>query len=397
VDESPRIYLAIDNCFASKRWTQPAEWAGIAKGLGVRCVEASADTEADPLFAGPEYLADWKHEVKHAAAEQGIEVVNLYSGHGTYATLGLGHPDARVRQRMQELWIKPMVQTASELGAGIGFFCHAFAQAVLQDPAAFGQARQRLIHSLAEIAVFGAEKGVRSMGIEQMYSPHQIPWTIAGARSLLSEIYRLSRVPFYLTIDTGHAVAQNRFLTPKAERLRRAAAQGRKGKKPPQLWLGTEAAHRQFERLQGKDEAAIDRGVSKLMAMLQKHPYLFSAPEDGDPYQWLAALGAYSPIVHLQQVTGSSSEHESFTPERNARGLIHPRKVLEAIASSYSAPPDPLLPPRCTSLYLTLEVFAGSGVVPAELLQELRVSVEYWRRYIPKDGASLHAILSARP
>jgi len=32
--EYPRIYLAIDNCFASKRWTTPAEWMDIAKEAG---------------------------------------------------------------------------------------------------------------------------------------------------------------------------------------------------------------------------------------------------------------------------------------------------------------------------------------------------------------------------
>ena len=32
---APRIYLALDNCFASKRWTEPEEWAGIIAGLGM--------------------------------------------------------------------------------------------------------------------------------------------------------------------------------------------------------------------------------------------------------------------------------------------------------------------------------------------------------------------------
>ena len=31
----PKIYLGIDNCFALKRWTTPAEWAKVIKDLGM--------------------------------------------------------------------------------------------------------------------------------------------------------------------------------------------------------------------------------------------------------------------------------------------------------------------------------------------------------------------------
>ena len=32
----PKIYLAIDNCFASKRWTTPNQWAKVISDLGVK-------------------------------------------------------------------------------------------------------------------------------------------------------------------------------------------------------------------------------------------------------------------------------------------------------------------------------------------------------------------------
>ena len=99
----PRIHLAIDNCFASKRWTEPREWLALASSMGLRNVEASADTEADPLYMGSEYMADWIGEVTRCEKDSGVKVVNLYSGHGTYTTLGLGHQDCRVRDRMRGL------------------------------------------------------------------------------------------------------------------------------------------------------------------------------------------------------------------------------------------------------------------------------------------------------
>ena len=138
----PRIHLAIDNCFASKRWTDPLDWARIVQQLGLRCVEASADNECDPLYADPGYLRDWLGEVQSACKETGVRVVNLYSGHGTYTTLGLAHPDRRNQERILNQWLKVMIANAAQLGAGLGFFCHAFNERILQDPLAYAKAEE---------------------------------------------------------------------------------------------------------------------------------------------------------------------------------------------------------------------------------------------------------------
>ena len=96
----PEVFLAIDNCFASKRHTEPAGWASLISDLGIRYVEASADNECDPLYQGTDYLARWTGKVQEACLKTGITVCNLYSGHGTYSTLGLGHTEPAVRHRM---------------------------------------------------------------------------------------------------------------------------------------------------------------------------------------------------------------------------------------------------------------------------------------------------------
>lgn len=87
----PKIYLGVDNCFASKRWTRPADWMDVIRDLGLFYVEASADTECDPLYMGGAYIAEWIRDVRKQQDRTGILVKNLYSGHGTYATLGMAH------------------------------------------------------------------------------------------------------------------------------------------------------------------------------------------------------------------------------------------------------------------------------------------------------------------
>ena len=192
----PKIYLAIDNCFASKRWTKPAEWMTFAKDIGIYHVEASADNECDPLFTTPEYLKKWRDEIVNASSKTGVKVSNLYSGHGTYSTLGLAHTDKGIREHVKNDWLKVMVDMASELEAGLGFFTHAFNQATLMDKNIYQQALNGLVENFIELSNYANGKKIKSIGVEQMYTPHQIPWTVRGAIDLLQQINRDTNRPF---------------------------------------------------------------------------------------------------------------------------------------------------------------------------------------------------------
>jgi len=105
----------------------------IIRQLGLHYVEASADTECDPLYAPQSYREDWIKKAQEASLNTGVNISQMYSGHGTYATLGLGHTDAKVRRHMMEQWLKVMCKQAGSFGSYLGFFCHAFSQTVLQD------------------------------------------------------------------------------------------------------------------------------------------------------------------------------------------------------------------------------------------------------------------------
>lgn len=386
--KDPKIYLGIDNCFASKRWTEPEEWERVIKDLGLYYVEASADTECDPLYMGAEYLADWCEKVKAAKEKTGVSVANLYSGHGTYATLGLAHTDARVRARFLNDWLKPMAKTASTVGAGLGFFCHAFSDSTLQDPARYEFAYNTLISDLANLAAYSKEVGCTPIGVEQMYSPHQAPWTVDGAKEMIRAIYKIAGAPLYITVDTGHQSGQFRFTRPTEDETVTLLNEKKAGK-PLERWLGPATAYALYDSADGANAST----VSAMQKEFDKYPYMFAEKADSDTYRWLSNLGDMSPIIHLQQTNGVSSSHLPFTPECNAKGIIKGEKVLRAIAEAYSQKRDADMPEQCNEITLTLEMFTGMAAINRSALENLKITVEYWRRFIPNDGMKLSEII----
>jgi sugar phosphate isomerase/epimerase len=390
----PKIYLAIDNCFASKRWTDPEKWMEVIKELGVYYVEASADNECDPLYMGMEYLDDWAEQVITHSRNLGMKVANLYSGHGTYATLGLAHTDVRVRDRFLNDWLKPMAETAGRIGAGLGFFCHAFCDMVLQDKGKYEDMEEDLYARLADLAIYARNNGYGPLGVEQMYTPHQIPWTIKSAKKLLKEVYRKSNSPFYITIDVGHQSGQRKFLRPGYGQIKEMLRQYRYGNRVESLWLGPKSAFKIFEEAAALPEGEEDAAIYRIESEMDHYPYMFAAYEDGNPYIWLEKLGRYSPIIHLQQTDGKSSSHLPFTKENNDRGIISPEKLFRALASSYLNNNEEETPPCCKDIYLTLEMFTGTVEINRYAIMKLKETVGYWRQYIPKDGLPLAVLIN---
>ena len=390
--EYPRIYLAIDNCFASKRWTKPAEWLEVVKEIGINYVEASADNECDPMYMGNEYLDDWVREVEKFSEKLGVKVANLYSGHGTYATLGLAHTDERIRNRFLNGWLKPMVKTASKVGAGLGFFCHAFSDSVLQDLGKYTEMEEDLYNRFAELAVFAHDNNT-VLGVEQMYTPHQIPWTIRGAQKLLGEVFKKANKPFYITIDLGHQYGQRKFLRPDYGKIKEYLRVYKEGNIPANMWLGPKTAYELFDKALNKVGYDEDSEIHNILIEMDRYPHMFSKYEDGDPYIWLEKLGCFSPIIHLQQTNGKSSSHLPFTSQYNENGIIKGDKVLKALYRSYQTDFNGSMPDKCRHIYLTLEMFTGTSEINRDTIMALKETVSYWRKYIPEDGTPLDILL----
>lgn len=388
----PKIYLGLDNCVASKRWCEPAHWMNLCEKCGVYYVEASADNEIDPLYTTADYLDDWAAAVLADANKTGVKVANLYSGHGTYATLGLAHPDERVRNRIHHDWLDRMVDLAAKMNAGLGFFCHAFDQATLNDPARYAFAYNDLTERLAALAAYAAEKKLDSIGVEQMYTPHQVPWTVANAGQLLKDCYAKNGKDFYLTIDTGHQSGQRKFAAKDDAATIAAFNSIREKGRAEGIYLGSAAAERAIVAgaLNGVSDSAL---LDIVKEDRNANPWLWSEDADGDTYRWLEQLGTWSPIVHLQQTDGKSSAHQPFSEKCNATGIIRGEKVLQAIKAAYDKPVAAGMPAPCKGIVLTLEVFAGTADLTCDIENKIIDSVRYWRQFIPEDGMTLDQLV----
>ncbi len=93
---------------------------------------------------------------------------------------------------------------------------------------------------------------------------------------------------------------------------------------------------------------------------------------DTDPYAWLRELAQFSPIVHIKQSTKDKSAHWPFIKKYNKIGIISPPKAMEAIEAS-----------GAKEVILLLEI-SHRERYPAEyqVIDDLKESVEYWRKYI---------------
>ncbi len=389
----PKIYLAIDNCVASKRWCEPNHWMNLFADCGVYYVEASADNEIDPLYTSPAYLDDWADSVLADADRTGVKVANLYSGHGTYATLGFAHPDVRIRNRIHHDWLDRMVDLAAKMNAGLGFFCHAFDQNTLNTPERYAFARKDLVSRLAELAAYAESKKLDSIGVEQMYTPHQLPWTVENSAALMRDCFARNNKNMYITIDTGHQSGQRKFAVRDDDAMKTVFDSIREHGRAEGVYLGSAAAEKEIVAgaLNGASDAAL---LEIVKADRAAYPWLYSVDSDGDTYRWLEELGAYSPIVHLQQTDGKASAHQPFNAKCNAAGIIKGDKVLRAIKAAYDKNVDEAMPARCDKIVLTLEVFAGTADLTCDIINKISDSVQYWRNFIPRDGLPLDQLVA---
>lgn len=388
----PKIHLAVDNCFAIKRWTTPSEWVRvIQEELGLNYVEGVADLEMEPFLMDNLYREEWVDEVANLQVKTGIDVVMLYSGNSTYDTTGMAHPDERVRNHIVENWFKRFMETAVKLDASVGYFVHAFPEYILFDKKLYDQAYINMMDSIVKLNTMAKDMGIKHMALEQMYTPNQVPFTIKGMKKVMQDTLRRSGNALYLTEDVGHHCPY--YIRPTADTIRKAYKRFLEDEYV-EIWLGSKEAYNMFINAIPVNSNISDKDIEKILIDVCQNEHLFGEQRDTSTYEWLKELGCYSPVIHLQQTDGTHSSHKGFSEKNNKTGIIEPLKILEAIKESYNKPVGENMPEMCEDIYLTFELYASTKDIGYQVLYDYKKTVEYWRKYIPKDGMRLSELLT---
>lgn len=73
---------------------------------------------------------------------------------------------------------------------------------------------------------------------------------------------------------------------------------------------------------------------------------------------------------------------------------LRPSDVLNDLKKAYEQPEEKGMPPQCDHIVLTLEPFIGTAGNNFDTIEDIRSSVEYWRRFVPRDGMPLDEVLA---
>lgn len=320
------IDIAVNGAFITRRWEEPRNFMRLTREVGYRYHEFCADV-LDPFFSGDRaYQMQTAREIKAAAEEFDVTIIDIYTGVATHRFHGLSHTNPACRRRMRE-WIEQTMDIAIEMGTDrIGGHWDAFSVEMLEDPMRTQAAWNNIVQQFRELAIIARKKGLAAIYDEQMYVPSEIPWTLAQGEAFLREVNTGNEgVPVYLTVDVGHQAGQNYGLA---------------------------------------------------------HP-------DTSYEEWVRRFGAVAEVVHVQQTIPTASAHWPFTPQYNAQGHVSVPKVLEALRASHeqfaTGPLASCMKPveRCC---LVAEIIPSSTKDEKTLLRELSETAEFLRQFVPEGG-----------
>ncbi len=323
------IDIGVNGAFLTRRWETPETFMALTRDTGFTYHEFCADV-LDPFFSGDQsYQEETAARVRSAANEYGVIIADYYTGVATHRFHGLSHSNTSVRARMRQ-WIERAMDIALALGTDrIGGHWDAIPVERLNDRAPLKQSLNNLYREFRELAAVARDKGIATISNEQMYIPSEIPWTLAGAEEFLVEVNTGNDgCPVCLTVDTGH-------------------------------------------------QAGVHYGASG---------------DDVEYTRWLEMFASVCEIVHVQQTTRDASMHWPFTEEFNRLGHVQIEQVLAAIERSHRDHARrrfaQCLPP-VTRTILVLEYIPGSTTTEQVVLNSLKESCTFLRRFVPDGGITL--------
>jgi len=299
--------LGVDNCFATKRWPEPELWLGIVAHDLGLSLVQYSLDHVDPVLASEPGRSWFCAETARYARELQVEIFSTITGYAVYCFNLLSHPEAAFRGDGLR-WCEEAILVTSKLGArGLTGHFDEFSVRDLQDPDRRVLLEDHLIDSLKYLARLACTQGQEFLILEQMYFPRAVPYTISQAIDFHERLNSGSPIPIHIGLDVGHACC---------------------------------------------------------------HGYP-TAAEDRDVYAWLRRMSARARVIHIHQTDAAASRHWPFTAEYNARGIIQPERVIDAIESS-----------GADETVLMLELSHGYSVPETQVIDDLKRSVEYWQPYV---------------
>jgi sugar phosphate isomerase/epimerase len=187
--------LGVNNCFAVKRWPEPAAWAALVRErLGLTLVQHSLDL-VEPTSPAASLELEAK-AVRKVCDEFGLEVHSTFTGLAAYSSSLLLHPNLEARA-LAEQWYGRMVDFAAALGApATGGHVGAFSAQDASDKARRTELSRGLDESLERLTRRARNAGLSAFLIENL-APAR------GVQRLLAR-RRASHVPVRLYLDVGH-------------------------------------------------------------------------------------------------------------------------------------------------------------------------------------------------
>jgi D-erythrulose 1-phosphate 3-epimerase len=199
--------FGINLSFAVKRWPEPRVWAQfVRETLKLGRIQFTYDL-IDPW--SPESMRrSMAAEVRKAAHDWDIVIESAFSGLANYCYDGLLHPDASGRNISMEWW-KRALGLAAEVGAeASGGPVGGMSVADAASPSRRELLYQNLLDAIGELSRVAAGAGLKRFLVECTPLAREIPYTVAQARKLISDLEGRCQVPVLLLVDVGHALYQ---------------------------------------------------------------------------------------------------------------------------------------------------------------------------------------------
>jgi sugar phosphate isomerase/epimerase len=274
--------LGINNCFAVKRWPEPASWAAIVREeLGLDLVQHTLDLV--DVDAEESDLRVQASQLRHACEARRLRLHSTLTGVAAYAANLLLHPDPARRNRAVA-WYRRVVDFTAAAGArATGGHVGAFSAADWSDRARREDLWRRMSAALDGLSAYARAAGLTSLMIENLGAARE-PSSMAAIRSLLSPGSD-RHVPIVACLDLGHLAGAGGEETDPYLWLERLSPQSlvvelQQHDGADRHWPFTAEANRAGRIDAQRVLAAIDSSGVPEMTLILKIMHPFEVPDD---------------------------------------------------------------------------------------------------------------------